>query len=329
MTSATDERRRPVIVVHGGAGTLTRDLLPTELRREHEAALVEALRAGERVLARGGSALDAVVAAVAALEDAPQFNAGRGAVFTADGTHELDASVMDGRTLRAGAVAGVTDVRNPVLAARAVMTRTPHVLMAGPAAERLAAEAGLAPVGAEYFATELRRAQLAEAKVRDAGMLLDHDALSFRQSKAPDKYGTVGAVALDAHGDLAAATSTGGLTNKLPGRVGDSPLVGAGVYADNRSVAASATGQGERFIEIAGCHRLAMLVELGGRGVRDAADEVIHRALAERGGRGGIIAVDAMGRVAMPFNTPGMFRGVMRVGGEGRVAIFDDETTEG
>lgn len=231
MTSATDERRRPVIVVHGGAGTLTRDLLPTELRREHEAALVEALRAGERVLARGGSALDAVVAAVAALEDAPQFNAGRGAVFTADGTHELDASVMDGRTLRAGAVAGVTDVRNPVLAARAVMTRTPHVLMAGPAAERLAAEAGLAPVGAEYFATELRRAQLAEAKVRDAGMVLDHDALSFRQSKAPDKYGTVGAVALDAHGDLAAATSTGGLTNKLPG----------GAWATRRSWAPGST----------------------------------------------------------------------------------------
>ncbi len=325
----TNDRPRPIIAVHGGAGTLTRDLLPPALRREHEAALAEALRAGERVLASGGLALDAVVEAVASLEDAPMFNAGRGAVFTADGTHELDASIMDGRTLRAGAVAGVTNVRNPVLAAKAVMTRTPHVLMAGAAAERLAQEAGLTPVGVEYFATELRRTQLVEAKARDAGMVLDHDALSFRQSTPPEKFGTVGAVALDAHGNLAAATSTGGLTNKLPGRVGDSPLVGAGVYADNRSVAASATGQGERFIEIAGCHRLAMLVELGGLGVRDAADEVIHRALARREGRGGIIAVDATGRVALPFNTPGMFRGVMRVGGEARVAIFDDETTEG
>lgn len=326
--TVSGDRPTPTLVIHGGAGTLTRDVLTEAQRREHEAALVEALRAGERVLARGGTALDAVVEAVVSLEDAPQFNAGHGAVFTSAGTHELDASLMDGRTLRAGAVAGVTNVRNPVRAARVVMTRTPHVLMVGPSAERLAEAAGLEPVGPEYFATELRRAQLAEAKARDAGAVLDHDLLAFRQKVAAEKLGTVGAVALDAHGDLAAATSTGGLTNKLPGRVGDSPLVGAGVYADNRSVAASATGQGEKFIEVAGCHRLAMLVEIGRMDLREAADEVISRALAGHGGRGGIIAVDRRGRVAMPFNTPGMFRGVVRVGAEARVAIFDDEAID-
>jgi beta-aspartyl-peptidase (threonine type) len=287
------------IAVHGGAGTLAPADLTPENERAYRAGLERALRAGFAVLDAGGPSLDAVVAAVQVLEDDPLFNAGRGAVVAASGQHELDASVMDGRDLRAGAVTGVRHVRSPVELARLVMEHSPHVMLAGSGAEEFALERGLAPVPNTHFATERRR--------RELERFLQGELEAGRESL----MGTVGAVARDSSGNLAAATSTGGMTGKKWGRVGDSPIIGAGTYAANDCCAVSATGHGEFFIRAAVAHEIASLMRYKGLGVIEAAEEVVMRQLVGLGGSGGVIAVGRDGRIAMPFNSEGMLRGAM------------------
>jgi beta-aspartyl-peptidase (threonine type) len=287
------------IAVHGGAGTLSpADLTPGN-ESAYRAGLERALRAGFAVLSRGGPGLDAVVAAVQALEDDPLFNAGRGAVLSANGEHELDASLMDGRDLRAGAVTGVRHVRSPIELARLVMERSPHVMLAGVGADEFALEQGLTPVPNGYFATERRRLELERYLQGQPG------------AGEESLMGTVGAVALDSGGNLAAGTSTGGMTGKRWGRVGDSPIIGAGTYAANDCCAVSATGHGEFFIRAMVAHEIASLVRYRGLGVVEAADEVVMGQLVRLGGSGGVIAVGRDGSIAMPFNSPGMLRGAM------------------
>ncbi|KVO95702.1 isoaspartyl peptidase [Burkholderia ubonensis] len=318
-----------IVAIHGGAGTILREAMNTDTELQYRAELAAILRAAQAVLADGGSALDAVSVAVRMLEDCPLFNAGRGAVYTADGTHELDAAIMDGATLAAGAVCCVTRVRNPVLAARRVMEASEHVLFAGAGADAFAAAHGLELVEPGYFGTEARHAQW--LKARDAaGALLDHDAATFAFGDGapldPDrKHGTVGAVARDLHGHVAAATSTGGITNKQPGRVGDSPIIGAGCYADDATCAVSSTGTGEMFIRMAAAHDVAAQIAYRGVSVAEAAYDVVMNKLPRIAGRGGIIAVDAHGNVAMPFNTDGMYRGYARVGAAPVVGIYRDD----
>jgi L-asparaginase / beta-aspartyl-peptidase len=287
------------IAVHGGAGTLAPADLTPENERAYRAGLECALRAGFAVLDAGGPSLDAVVAAVQVLEDDPLFNAGRGAVVAASGQHELDASVMDGRNLRAGAVTGVRHVRSPIALARLVMEHSPHVMLAGAGAEEFALEQGLAPVPNTHFATERRR--------RELERFLQGELEAGRESL----MGTVGAVARDSSGNLAAATSTGGMTGKKWGRVGDSPIIGAGTYAANDCCAVSATGHGEFFIRAAVAHEIASLMRYKGLGVIEAAEDVVMRQLVGLGGSGGVIAVGRDGRIAMPFNSEGMLRGAM------------------
>jgi beta-aspartyl-peptidase (threonine type) len=295
-------------------------------RERLHTALRDAVAAGEEILAGGGSALDAVVAAVRALEDCPLFNAGRGSVYNADGAHEMDASIMDGRNLAAGAVTCTWTVRNPVLLARAVMEQSNCVLLAGDGAERFARERGIETVGMEYFDTAERAEQLARARSAETGTLLDHDAASrMREPIDPDtKFGTVGAVARDRFGNLAAAVSTGGMTNKRPGRVGDSPIVGAGIYADNRSAAVAATGTGEHFMRTVASYDVAARMMYAGESLDTATRRAIFERLDAAGGRGGLIAIDHAGSLAMPFNTSGMYRGWVREGGEIATAIFAD-----
>ncbi|KVZ11012.1 isoaspartyl peptidase/L-asparaginase family protein [Burkholderia ubonensis] len=318
-----------IVAIHGGAGTILREAMNTDTELQYRAELAAILRAAQAVLADGGSALDAVSVAVRMLEDCPLFNAGRGAVYTADGTHELDAAIMDGATLAAGAVCCVTRVRNPVLAARRVMEASEHVMFAGAGADAFAAAQGLELVEPGYFGTEARHAQW--LKARDAaGALLDHDAATFAFGDGapldPDrKHGTVGAVARDLHGHVAAATSTGGITNKQPGRVGDSPIIGAGCYADDATCAVSSTGTGEMFIRLATAHDVAAQIAYRGVSVAEAAYDVVMNKLPRIAGRGGIIAVDAHGNVAMPFNTEGMYRGYARVGAAPVVGIYRDD----
>ena len=287
------------IAIHGGAGTLSAANLTPENDRSYRAGLERALRAGFAVLDAGGTSLDAVTVAVQALEDDPLFNAGRGAVLAANGQHELDASIMDGRDLRAGAVSGVRHVRSPIELARRVMERSPHVMLAGTGAEEFALEQGLEPVANSQVATERRRRELEK--------LLSGEAKPGREAL----MGTVGAAALDAHGNLAAATSTGGMTGKKWGRVGDSPIIGAGTYAANDCCAVSATGHGEYFIRAVVAHEIAALMRYRGVDVVTAADEVVMQRLVELGGSGGVIAVGRDGRIAMPFNSEGMLRGAM------------------
>lgn len=313
----------PVIAIHGGAGTLSRSNISLEQEAAYHAALAGILRAGQALLAAGGTALDAVSLAVDLLEDNPLFNAGHGAVFTSAETHELDAAVMEGATLRAGAVACVSRIKRPLRAARAVMEASEHVLLAGAGAEAFAAARGLELVDPGYFSTEFRLAQLRRAQAA-AVTVLDHDGGNDeRPLDEGRKFGTVGAVALDAHGNLAAATSTGGMTNKRPGRVGDSPLIGAGTYADNRTAAVSCTGSGEMFIRASAAFDVCARMAYGGLSLQDAAEAVVMQALPAIDGRGGLIAVDAAGNVSLPFNTEGMYRGQMRVGdAEPCTAIF-------
>jgi len=304
----------PVLAVHGGAGRI----LPEEFSAHRAAAarrgLGQSLTAGMAVLREGGSALDAVVAAVAVLEDDEQFNAARGAVLTAAGGVELDAAVMDGATHQAGAVACGSEIRNPVLAARAVLERTPHVLLSGPGAHDLARREGLASAAAEWFVTPLRRRQLA-AYLRSG-------------RAAPDSTGgTVGAVALDGNGHLAAATSTGGTTGQLPGRIGDTPLIGAGTWADDRSCAVSATGDGEALILSVFAHEVDALVRLAGLSLGAACCQALRTAEA-RSGAGGCIAVGPDGTVTMPFTSAGMFRGAADATGSRRIGMFAEDLTD-
>jgi beta-aspartyl-peptidase (threonine type) len=309
------------IAIHGGAGAITRVALSTERERESRAVLTEALVAGQRILERGGSALDAVTAAVKVMEDSPLFNAGRGSVFTAEGTNEMDAAVMDGRDRRAGAVAGVTVVKNPIAAARAVMEKSGHVLLAGRGAEQFAREQGLEIVDPSYFRTEERWRQLELAKERRRTPL-DHDAPARPGASAPgEKLGTVGAVALDKAGNLAAATSTGGITNKRFGRIGDSPIPGAGTWAENETVAVSATGTGEMFLRGATAHDVAALVRYKGLAPKQAADAALAKVRAI-GGRGGLVVLDRSGIPVFSFTTEGMYRGYATGTAAPEVMIF-------
>lgn len=316
------------IAVHGGAGVIERETMSPESEAAYRAALEQALRAGHAILSGGGSSLDAVTAAVKVLEDSPLFNAGKGAVFTLDGRNELDAAIMEGRTLRAGAVAGVTRIRNPVELARAVMERSSHVLLAGAGAEQFAESIGMPFVDPSYFHTPERWDQLQRLKAAlaaDPKAALGSDAPGLLDIPNVDtKFGTVGAVAVDRRGDLAAATSTGGMTGKRWGRIGDAPLIGAGTWADNSSVAVSATGHGEFFIRNAVAHDVAALVAYRGLPVRAAAEEVVLRKLVQRGGEGGVIAIDRKGNIAQPFNSKGMYRGAIGVDGTLSISIFRD-----
>jgi beta-aspartyl-peptidase (threonine type) len=316
----------PVIAIHGGAGTLLRHAMNAETEGRYHAALGEILSAGERILAAGGSALDAVTEAVRLLEDCPLFNAGHGAVFTAAGTHELDASVMDGATLEAGAISCVTRVKNPVLAARRVLDVSDHVMFTAAGAEAFAAAQGLDFVDPSYFRTEARYQQWLKAR-GTSGTMLDHDAMTkFAFDSDPidpdRKFGTVGAVALDANGHLAAATSTGGITNKQAGRVGDAPLIGAGCYANDATCAVSTTGTGEMFIRMLAAYDVSAQMEYRGVSLGDAAHDVVMNKLPRIEGRGGLVAVDAKGNVVLPFNTEGMYRGYARAGVAPVTAIY-------
>ncbi|MFD1509149.1 isoaspartyl peptidase/L-asparaginase family protein [Lacimonas salitolerans] len=303
--------------MHGGAGVLPAHQMTPEREAAVRAALDRALSAGEAVLASGGSALDAVTEAVCALEDEPLFNAGRGAVFTRDGSHEMDAAVMDGRDRRAGCVAGVFGPRNPVRLARCVMEHTDHVLMIGEGALRIGRDAGIEEAPAEHFFTQERYDSLQETLRMEAEGTLDDDPSR--------RHGTVGAVARDRTGALAAATSTGGMTAKRPGRVGDSPLIGAGTFADNRTCAISATGDGEAFIRLSVAHEIDARMRLAGETLAQAAGHVVQVELLTMNGSGGLVAIDAQGRIAAPFNCEGMYRAWVGEGIAREIAIYRDQ----
>jgi L-asparaginase / beta-aspartyl-peptidase len=300
------------IVIHGGAGTLPRAEMSGDSERKYRAGLTEAIDAGYAVMQDGGTSLDAVTRAVMLLEDNPLFNAGRGSVFTLDGRNEMDASIMEGRTLKAGAVCGLTRIRNPVELARTVMERSEHVMLAGAGAEEFAASQGISFVPQSYFHTAERWQQLERIRAGEFGL----------SGHTISHVGTVGAVALDTHGHLAAATSTGGMTGKRFQRIGDSPIIGAGTYADDRSCAVSATGHGEIFIRAAVAHDVCARMRFGGRSVGEAARQVIFGELAALGGEGGVIAIDTHGEIAMEFNSEGMFRASKKAGEETQIAIY-------
>lgn len=316
------------LVIHGGAGTIDRSKMTPEKERAYRDGLETALKAGWEILQRGGSSLDATEAAVRTMEDNPIFNAGRGAVFTSAGTNELDASTMDGKTMRAGAVANLQHIKNPILLARMLLDkseRPPHseppsgpVLMAGEGAEAFAKQNGVELVDPKYFFTQQRWDSLHKVKnaQTETGAGQKRNVISDYE-----RHGTVGAVAVDAHGDLAASTSTGGMTNKPPGRVGDSPIIGAGTYAKNATCAVSCTGDGEYFIRAAVAHTASDLMELRGMSVKEAAEEALKRA-HDLGGEGGLIAIDAHGNYALPFNSSGMYRGYMDASGKPVVDIY-------
>ncbi|MFQ3598276.1 MAG: isoaspartyl peptidase/L-asparaginase [Chloroherpetonaceae bacterium] len=301
------------IAVHGGAGTILKSYISPEQDSLYRAKLRLAVETGYAILERGGTSLDAVEAVVQLLEDDSLFNAGKGAVFNSEGKVELDASIMDGRTLKAGAVAGLHHVKNPIRLARTVMEKSEHVFFIGDGAEQFAKAHDLELVDESYFFTEARWQSLQKAKAKES-------------LTEKEKHGTVGAVALDQHGNLAAATSTGGMTNKKFGRIGDSPIIGAGTYADNETCAISATGHGEYFIRAVVAHDIASLMRYKNLSLQAAAEEVIMRKLTRLGGTGGIVAIDRNANIAMPFNTDGMYRAYKVQGGKTFVAIYKEET---
>ena len=307
------------IAIHGGAGTVNRDLITAQEEQEYKSGLQLALLAGEDVLSKGGSSLDAVQAAVMSLEDCPLFNAGRGAVFTHDGTHEMDAAIMEGRELKAGAVSGVSNIKNPVQLARAIMDDSGSVLLAGEGANDFARKMNIRFEEDAYFFSQYRYDQL--MKIRDTDVMkLDHSVSDI--ASAPKKFGTVGAVALDINGNLAAATSTGGLTNKRFGRIGDTPIIGAGTYANNKTCAVSCTGVGEYYIRAVVGHDISCLMEYKGLSLEEACDELVHHKLIKLNGEGGLIAIDAKGNISMPFNSEGMYRGMKKAGEDFVVEIY-------
>lgn len=313
--SAMHSKPAYVLVIHGGAGTITKAQMTEDTEAEYIATLNMALDAGEEILRNGGTSLDAVQRVVMLMEDSPLFNAGKGAVFTHDGKNELDAAIMDGKTLQAGAVAGVHTIKNPVVAARAVMEKTEHVLLAGSGAEEFAATQGIELVDPQYFFTERRWQSLQNVREKEK----QNGSLSEQE-----KHGTVGAVALDKHGNLAAATSTGGMTNKRYGRIGDTPLIGSGNYADNATCAVSCTGHGEYFIRYAVAHDMSAAMMYGGKTLQEAARHIIQDRLLPGGGTGGLIAVDTLGNISMEFNTEGMYRGYA-VEGKREVKIYQEQ----
>jgi beta-aspartyl-peptidase (threonine type) len=315
------------LVIHGGAGALPRSEMTGARAAEFHAALRSALMAGHRVLAAEGPSLDAVEAAVTWMEDCPLFNAGRGSAFTRDGTNEMEASIMDGATRRAGAALLLRRVRNPVRLARQVMAHTPHVALAGEAAERFATERGLRLETADYFYTQPRYDAMLRLRGTDQTALSEDIVLRPTPVADSDASGTVGALALDTRGNLAASTSSGGTSNKYSGRVGQAGIIGAGVYADNATCAVSCTGHGEAFMRTVAAYGVAALMDYRGLDVGAAAEVVIHQRLPEIEGRGGLIALDRHGRSALPFNTEGMYRGWLDSAGLAHTAIYEEVRT--
>ena len=303
------------IAIHGGAGTLVKGMMTPQVELNYKSALKVALDAGYKLLSEGKSALDAVEEAVRVLEDSPLFNAGKGSVFTAEGTHEMDASIMDGKTLKAGAVSLITGIKNPIRLARDVMEKSEHVFLAGEGAMKFAKQLNYTFEDPLYFYDEFRYQQWIEIKDTDS-FQLDHSA------KKDSKFGTVGAVACDQDGNIAAATSTGGMTNKKWGRVGDSPMIGAGTYANNKTCAISCTGSGEFFIRGVVAYDVSCLMEHKGMSLELACNEVINKRILEINGDGGLIGADANGNIAMPFNTEGMYRACKTSLGQEEISIY-------
>ncbi|HEY5471530.1 MAG TPA: isoaspartyl peptidase/L-asparaginase [Bacteroidales bacterium] len=304
--ASLSERQEWAIVIHGGAGVITREKMTPELDKEYRASLTLALNIGRKILIEGGTALEAVEATIRVMEDNPLFNAGKGAVFTHDGKNEMDAAIMDGSNLAAGSIAGVTDIKNPITAARYVMTKSEHVMLTGAGASQFAKEQGLEIVPPSYFYTDRRFNELQEILKKE-------------------KNGTVGCCALDKNGNLAAGTSTGGMANKKYNRVGDAPIIGAGTYANNNTCAVSATGHGEYFIRWTVAHDISALMEYKGLSLKEASELVVNDKLVKAGGSGGVICVDKAGNISMPFNSEGMFRGFATSNGKEGVFIYKDE----
>jgi len=309
------------IVIHGGAGTILKENMSDSLEDAYKAKLEEAIRVGHDILANGGSAMEAVTKTINVMEDSPLFNAGKGAVFTHEETNELDASVMDGATLNAGAVAGVTRIKNPIDLALEVMNNSPHVMLSGKGAEVFAAERGFELVDPMYFYTERRFQSLQNVKKRESENKISVIEDPFIKNS---KFGTVGCAALDKNGNLAAGTSTGGMTNKRWNRIGDAPIIGAGTYANNATCAVSSTGWGEYFIRAMVAHDISAMMEYKGVSLQEAASEVIQKKVPELGGDGGIVAIDKDGNVAMEFNTAGMYRAHMNANGELIIGIYKE-----
>ena len=303
------------MVIHGGAGTLVKGLMTPELEEQYKAALKIALDKGYGILENGGSSMDAVETSVQFLENSPLFNAGKGSVFTAEGTHEMDAAIMEGKSLEAGAVSLVSGIKNPISLARDVMEKSYHVFLAGDGAMQFAKSQGHGIEAPDYFYDEVRYQQWQGIKDSDS-FQLDHSV------KKEGKFGTVGAVACDQHGNVAAATSTGGMTNKKWGRVGDSPMTGAGTYANNKTCAVSCTGSGEFFIRGVVAYDVSCLMEFKGISLKEAADEVVNKRILQINGDGGLIAVDTQGNIAMPFNTEGMYRAYKTSKGKEQISIY-------
>lgn len=324
-TSETVQKKAEyAIAIHGGAGTILKKNMTAEKEAAYRAAMKNALFIGENMLKNGEEGLNVIQAVIMSLENDSLFNAGKGAVLTHEGKNELDASIMEGKMMKAGAVGGITNIKNPILAARAVMEKSNHVMMVGKGAELFAEQQGIETIERTYFSTERRRKSLEKAKLKESGT----GYLPELPSEENDyKFGTVGCAVLDKNGNLAAGTSTGGMTNKRWNRIGDSPIIGAGTYADNNTCAVSATGHGEFFIRFSVTHDISARMEYLGESLNTAADFVINKKLVEKGGSGGIIAVDKYGNIAMPHNTPGMYRAWASPGGRG-VRIYGDAEYE-
>jgi len=322
------ESGKYVLAIHGGAGTLNKSQFTPALEAKYKSGLDSALLVGNAILEKGGTALDAVEATVKVLENNPLFNAGKGAVFTSEGINELDAAIMDGKTLAAGSIAGVRTIKNPITAARAVMEKSEHVLLSGRGAEAFAALQGIEIVDPSYFYTPERWKGLQRAKQRDSlDQLKKAGQTAYEteneQQRRKDKYGTVGAVALDTHGNLAAATSTGGMTNKKWGRIGDAPIIGSGTYANNNTVAISCTGWGEYFLRLVMAKSISDRMEFGGQSLALASETLVMKELPALGGDGGLIAVDKNGNIALPFCTEGMYRGFIKKEKQGAAVVKD------
>ena len=334
LAQSVPAQHKWAVVLHGGAGVIERSSMTPEAGAKYRAGITEALTAAAAVLNKGGSSLDAVEAAIKLLEDNPMFNAGRGAVFAADGTNQLDAAMMDGKTMMAGAVADVQRTRHPISLARAVMEQSPHVMLVGAGADAFAAHVHLEQVPPSFFFTEHRWQQL-EEELKKEGLPIParpegappapSKPVAFFESPDAHKFGTVGVVALDRNGNVAAGTSTGGITAKHWNRVGDSPIIGAGTYASNQSCAVSGTGVGEYFIRLTVARTMCALVQYKGMSLQAAADEVIQKQLTALHGDGGIIALTPDGQMAWSFNTPGMFRAKLAEGGKAQIGIYRDE----
>lgn len=324
-TGSNESDTKYVMVIHGGAGTILKSTMTPEKEAAYTAALTKALETGYAAIKKGKSSLDAVEATIHILEDSPLFNAGKGAVFTNEGKNEMDAAIMDGSNLKAGSVAGVRVIKNPISAARAVMEKSEHVMMAGAGAEKFAKQAGLTIVDPSYFFTQERWDGLQKALKEDSTKsVLDHGnkkTYKPRSQNIDNKFGTVGCVALDNKGNLAAGTSTGGMTNKKFGRIGDAPIIGAGTYANNATAAISCTGWGEFYIRSVVAHDISALMEYKGLGVAEASQIALDK-MAKLGGDGGLIALDKNGKIAMPFNTAGMYRGTITSDGKIEVQIY-------